>query len=455
MKQTLHETKETLRIAKCEAQALKAELKAHHAAANPNSASVDPAELEERVRFVPAERVASPSETNTVRFPHTPTVAATSGDRQEISARRKSTHAIRARENCDRACQTFGDDPQSKRRQLKLHKAHEAVRTAEATIATVKAELNSTRADATNRVKAAIAKARDSGEAAVTEARRIAAEESFFIKRAASAATERAATTEVTLQRTESTLARAKQEVNRLTLELERAQVDRATVRAETQKDRDVAAYKIAELEGVIKNAESEHKRSQEKATLNLEELAETLAIAEKMSLAKHERMVENAEASSATTVSLAAEVARTKAMAETQEQVLSRTEQELRVAQAAVLERTNEVEKLKIEVALAREAEAASMARIQAAEGRIVELESELQRAEREHTLFQDGVERRLANLRNSFEEEERESGAQVRPFVLTAHMLLRYLRGAEFHMLQRKSFSTPLIVTVVVAIV
>lgn len=332
----------------------------------------------------------------------------------------------------------------------------EVVRMAEAKVVPLAGEIDIVK-DEMTQTETTAAEAKGGGYTDIAEATRSANEESATAGLAALAAAERTAAAETKLRQTNITLRKAKEEADRLRVEVEIAQADGAMVRAAAQEERGSAMGKIAHLEGVILTKERENTRSREVAESKLEELmgtltrtetnlrvdsregktatttmASTTASAVIPAGRQHDTEMENgpkttpdlANGVGSTTEErpepVAASMEATPHAVSTacapQQQHRATMETELRVAETAVLKATEEVDCLHRELDRVRKMERASAVRRDVAESRTMELKREMDAAEQEHTLFRERVEVRLEVLRTSFEEEELESGVQVR---------------------------------------
>lgn len=301
--------------------------------------------------------------------------------------------------------------------------ASEAVRTAEAKVDTVTAEIDRVNAEASRRVIVATTEARERADVVVAEAKRVADVESTMARLAAVAAAERAETTEATLRRTEAALQGAKEDARRLRGELEYAKANEKIALAAADEEKGAAIGKICQLEGAIQETMREHERSREEAEAHIEALRATLG-----QIDGRGQGVEAGSPGNALSAESAAAAAAAVATATTQRKRLVETEHQLRMAEEAVSEATKEVELLREDLARARGAETTSATRREEAERRVAHLEGVLEAAELKHVLFREGVEGRLEELKTSIEEEERESGAQVRfYFVVDARTVLK----------------------------
>lgn len=326
----------------------------------------------------------------------------------------------------------------------RFDEACEAVRMAEAKVVNLTDEIDRVN-DKMAQIEITAAKARDGASVDIAEAKRCANEESAKAKLAAMAAAERAATAETKFRETKTALREAKKEADHLRVQVERAQAEGAVVRAAAQEERGSATDKISHLEGVIRAKEIENTRSRE-VVRALPTAASETASAVVTAAGQHGTGTEKCTDTTADLVNGAEnateEVSKPAAASPEatppavsitragQQQQLAEMEIELRVAETAVVKATEEVDFLRRELDSAREAEMTSAVRRDVAESRIVELETEMEVVEKEHMLYREGVENRLEVLRASFEEEELESGAQVREFVFMVPDLNRKLR-------------------------
>eukprot|EP00903_Cladosiphon_okamuranus_P011234 g10598.t1 len=286
----------------------------------------------------------------------------------------------------------------------RFESTHEAARTAGAKAIKAEIELDRVRGEA----EAALHQQREASSALVTEAQRAAGQ-------ASAAAAERVAAGECALQK-------AKAEVGRLREELERARemdaANQAAAAAEKEERKIEVSGKIAQLEGDLREAVTEHQRSRQQAELEIERLRAALERREepeRLAIAEGTGSAPGAQRAAASVVAAMAEPpGETEVVAEQRRRVEA-SRDELRIAEQTVTEAKQEVESLRGELARTVEAAVSCETRQKVAETRIAELEAELEEAAREHVLFREEAEERLRVLRASFEEENTHNGAQA----------------------------------------
>ena len=263
------------------------------------------------------------------------------------------------------------------------------------------------------KAEAELDRVRSEAEATLRQQREVAAalaaDAQRAARRAAAAAAERVAAGEGALRT-------ARAEVSRLRGELQRAREMEAEAasRAVAAEERKAELNrKIARLEGDLREAVAEHRRSRQVAGLEIEQLR--AALERRDEAAECAAAVVNENGLSRRGEPAAAAVAAEMEVAAEQRLLVETSRHELRAAEQAVAEATEEVESLRGQLARTMETVATSETRRQAAETKIYELEEELQEAAREHLLFREAVEERLRVLKASFEEENAQNGAQV----------------------------------------